>query len=200
VSDRRARTRVRRIPDRGVYEPQAIHAILDDAMVCHVGVVDDGHPLVVPTLHARDGDRLLIHGSSASRTMRLLSAGEPATVTATNFDGLVLARSAFHHSVNYRSATVFGRATPITDDAAKLAALELFLERFTPGRWQEVREPTRKELKGTSIVALPLDEASAKVRTGPPVDDEEDYALDVWAGVIPYRLERGDPVPDPRMA
>jgi uncharacterized protein len=183
-----------------VYEPEAIHAILDDAMVCHVGVVDGGQPLVVPTLHARDGDRLLVHGSSASRTMRLLSAGEPATVTATNLDGLVLARSAFHHSVNYRSATVYGRATPIQDEAEKLAALELFLERFAPGRWQEVREPTRKELKGTRVVALPLDEASAKVRTGPPIDDEEDYALDVWAGVIPFRLERGEPMPDPRRA
>jgi nitroimidazol reductase NimA-like FMN-containing flavoprotein (pyridoxamine 5'-phosphate oxidase superfamily) len=190
---------VRRVPDRGVYDRPAIYAILDEALVCHVGVVDDGQPLVVPTLHARDGDRLLIHGSKASRTMRLLAAGDPATVTVTHFDGLVLARSAFHHSVNYRSATVYGRAAPIEDERGKVEALELFLERFTPGRWQEVREPSSKELKGTAIVALPLDEASAKVRTGPPVDDEEDYGRDVWAGVLPYRLERGEPVPDPRM-
>jgi nitroimidazol reductase NimA-like FMN-containing flavoprotein (pyridoxamine 5'-phosphate oxidase superfamily) len=190
---------VRRIPKRGVYDRGAIDAILDEALVCHVGFVHDGHPVVIPTLFARVGDLVYFHGSAASRMLRTLTSGADVCLTVTLLDGLVLARSAFHHSANYRSVVVLGRAQVIEERAEKLAALEAFAERVAPGRWNEVREPTAKELKATTVLSLALDEASAKVRTGPPVDDEEDYALDVWAGVIPLRLVAGEPVPDPRL-
>jgi uncharacterized protein len=193
------RTRVRRTPQRGAYERDTIEAILDETLICHVGFVHDAHPVVIPTLHARLGDRLYLHGSAASRMLRTLLKGVPVCVTATLVDGLVLARSAFHHSVNYRSVVVFGEATAVEPEEERLKALELFTEKLVPGRWGEVRPPTRQELKGTKVLSLPLDEASAKVRGGPPIDDDEDYDLPVWAGVLPLGTEVAEPQPDPRL-
>jgi nitroimidazol reductase NimA-like FMN-containing flavoprotein (pyridoxamine 5'-phosphate oxidase superfamily) len=192
------RTRVRRVPQRGQYDRETVEAILDETLISHVGFVHDGHPVVIPTLHARLGDRLLLHGSAASRMLRTLEHGVPVCATATLVDGLVLARSAFHHSINYRSVVVFGEARLI-DPQQRLEALELFAEKLVPGRWPEVRPPTRQELKGTKVLELPLTEASAKVRTGPPIDDDEDYELPVWAGVLPLRTVIDPPQPDPRL-
>jgi uncharacterized protein len=190
------RTKLRRLPKRGAHDRPAIDAILDEALISHVGFVHDGRPAVIPTLHARLGDDVLIHGSAASRMLRALAQGIDVCLTATLIDGLVLARSAFHHSVNYRSVVLYGQAQLVTEPAAKEAALEAFTERLLPGRWADVRWPTRKELKATSVLTLPIAEGSAKVRTGPPIDDEPDYALDVWAGVVPLTLTRGEPVQD----
>jgi nitroimidazol reductase NimA-like FMN-containing flavoprotein (pyridoxamine 5'-phosphate oxidase superfamily) len=191
------RTRVRRNPKRGAYDRATIDAILDEAPICHVGIVGDaGQPFVLPTLHARRGDELLLHGSAASRLFRTAGAGVPVCVTATIIDGMVLARSAFHHSMNYRSVVLLGTAIRIDGDAAKTAALEAFTEKLVPGRWPEVRWPTRQELKGTHVLSIPIEEASAKVRAGGPVDDDEDYALPVWAGVVPLRLASDTPIPD----
>jgi hypothetical protein len=187
------------MPARGVHDRETIHAILDEAMVAHVGFAVDGQPYVIPTLHARIGEEVYFHGSAASRTIRALAAGAPACLTVTLLDGLVLARSAVHHSVNYRSVVVLGAARPIEDLSERMAAIEAFTERLIPGRWQEARPPTVKELKAISVLALSLEESSAKLRTGPPLDDEEDYALDVWAGVVPLRLSAEQPVPDPRL-
>jgi nitroimidazol reductase NimA-like FMN-containing flavoprotein (pyridoxamine 5'-phosphate oxidase superfamily) len=194
------RTRVRRAPKRADYSRETIDAILDEGLVAHLGFAVDGQPYVIPTLHARRGDIVYVHGSSASRMIRSLTAGLPACLTVTLIDGLVLARSAFHHSMNYRSAVVLGDARPVEGDAELLDALEAFTERLVPGRWDEVRPPSRQELKGTRVLAFDLDEASAKVRTGPPVDDDEDYALDVWAGVIPLATTPGPLTPDPKLA
>ena len=194
------RTRIRRLPKRGVYERDAIEAILDEALVCHLGFVADGHPVVTPTLFARVGDRVYVHGSAASRTLGKLAGGVEVCLTVTLVDALVLARSAFHHSVNYRSAMLFGRAERLNDPAQKLSALEAFTEKLVPGRWADVRPPTEQELKGTSVLSMPLDEVSAKVRTGPPLDDEPDYELETWAGVVPLTLARGLPLPDSRLA
>jgi nitroimidazol reductase NimA-like FMN-containing flavoprotein (pyridoxamine 5'-phosphate oxidase superfamily) len=194
-----ARTRVRRVPARGVYERESIEAILDQALVSHVGFVADGQPYVIPTLHARVGELLYLHGSAASRMLRTLEKGVPVCVTATLVDGLVLARSAFHHSINYRSVVVLGEARLVEPADERLRALELFMEKLVPGRWAEVRPPSRQELKGSKVLALSLDEASAKVRTGPPVDEEPDYSLPVWAGVLPLCPEVGEPEPDPRL-
>ncbi len=193
-----SRTRVRRVPDRGRYDRDTIDAILDETLVSHVGIVHDGAPVVIPTLHARLADRLYLHGSAASRLLRALERGAEVCATATMIDGLVLARSAFHHSVNYRSVVVFGTAHLVEPEQERLRALELFTEKLVPGRWPEVRPPTRQELKGTKVFELPLDEASAKVRTGPPVDEDEDYELPVWAGVLPLRTVVDPPQPDPR--
>jgi uncharacterized protein len=193
------RTRVRRVPQRGRYERETIEAILDETLISHVGFVYEGRPVVIPTLHARVGDRLYLHGSAASRMLRTLENGVPVCATATLVDGLVLARSAFHHSVNYRSVVVFGRAEAVEPAEERLKALELFAEKLVPGRWPEVRPPTRQELKGTKVLRLSLDEASAKVRTGPPMDDDEDYDLTVWAGVLPLKTVVGAPEPDPRL-
>jgi nitroimidazol reductase NimA-like FMN-containing flavoprotein (pyridoxamine 5'-phosphate oxidase superfamily) len=194
------RVRVRRMPERGHYDADTINPILDEAIVCHVGLVVDGQPYVIPSQHVRDGDRLLVHGSSASRPMRVLAAGAPCCVTVTLLDGLVCARSAYNHSANYRSVVVIGTPTPIDEPDEKLAALALFTNRIIPNRWDELRPPTATELKATTIVALPLDEASAKVRTGPPGDNEEDYdAVDCWAGVIPIATTFGPPIADPRL-
>jgi nitroimidazol reductase NimA-like FMN-containing flavoprotein (pyridoxamine 5'-phosphate oxidase superfamily) len=192
------RTRVRRVPQRGQYDRETVEAILDDTLISHIGFVHDDHPVVIPTLHARLGDRLYLHGSAASRMLRTLEGGAHVCATATLVDGLVLARSAFHHSVNYRSVVVFGQARLVEPDE-RIRALELFTEKLVPGRWPEVRPPTRKELKGTKVFELPLDEASAKVRTGPPIDDDEDYELPVWAGVLPLRTVVEPPQPDPRL-
>lgn len=187
------------MPARGVYDREGIDAILDEAMVAHLGFAHEGQPYVIPTLHARVGEEVYFHGSAGSRTIRALGAGAPVCLTATLLDGLVLARAAVHHSVNYRSVVVFGTARPVADLAERAAALQAFTDRLIPGRWEEVRPPTVKELKAIHVLALPLDEASAKIRTGPPVDDEEDYALDTWAGVIPMRTDAGAPLPDPRL-
>jgi nitroimidazol reductase NimA-like FMN-containing flavoprotein (pyridoxamine 5'-phosphate oxidase superfamily) len=194
------RTRVRRLPERGAYEREQIDGILDAGLVCHLGFVHDGHPFVIPTLYARVGDEVYVHGSSASRMLRSLKDGVDACLTVTLVDGLVLARSIFHHSVNYRSVVVLGRALEVTDPDEKLCALESFTERILPGRWAEVRWPSRQELKATSILRLALEEASAKVREGPPKDEDEDYLLPVWAGVIPLALRAGEPEADPRLA
>jgi uncharacterized protein len=190
------RTKLRRLPKRGAHDRGTIDAILDEALISHIGFVHDGRPAVIPTLHARIGDEVLIHGSAASRMLRALATGVELCLTATLIDGLVLARSAFHHSVNYRSVVLYGTARIVTEPDEKEAALEAFTERLLPGRWAEVRWPTPKELTATSVLTLPIEEGSAKVRNGPPIDDEPDYALDVWAGVVPLSLTRGEPVPD----
>jgi nitroimidazol reductase NimA-like FMN-containing flavoprotein (pyridoxamine 5'-phosphate oxidase superfamily) len=194
------RTKVRREPQRGVYERAAIDAILDEGFVCHLGFVHEGQPFVIPTLFARIGDEVYVHGSAASRMLRSLRGGVDACLTVTLVDGIVLARSIFNHSVNYRSVVVLGRAVEVENREEKLCALEAFSDRLVPGRWADVRPPTEQELKATSILRLPLDEAAAKVRTGPPEDEEEDYALGVWAGVIPVALTAGEAQPDPRLA
>jgi uncharacterized protein len=192
------RVRVRRQPDRGHYERAAIDAVLDAGLIAHVAFVDDGQPMCIPTLYARVGDDVYIHGSSASRTLRALARGAPACLTVTIVDGLVLARSVFEHSANYRSAVVLGSFRPIEDDHERLAAFEAFTDKVVPGRWSEARPPNAKELRATQILALPIDEASAKMRSGPPSDDDsEDAALDVWAGVLPLAWTFGEPVPSP---
>ena len=196
----RQRGIVKRLPQRANYDRSTIHAILDEAFVCHLGFVVDGDPYVIPTNYARDGDRLILHGSPASRMLKTLREGVGVCVTVTILDGLVLARSAFHHSVNYRSVVLFGKATVIDDPEEKKEALRLFVEHVAPGRSTEARPPNDKELKQTLVLALAIEEVSAKIRTGPPVDDEEDYALPVWAGVIPLKLTHGDPIPDERPA
>jgi nitroimidazol reductase NimA-like FMN-containing flavoprotein (pyridoxamine 5'-phosphate oxidase superfamily) len=193
------RTQLRRLPKRGVFDKAQVHAILDEGFICHVGFIADGQPFVIPTGYARSGDTIYIHGSAASRMLRNLDAGVDLCVTVTLVDGLVLARSGFHHSMNYRSVVVLGNARLVTETREKLDALRLFTNHIVPGRWEEVRPPTDQELKGTSVLALALDEVSAKVRSGPPIDDEEDYALPIWAGVVPVRTHLGDPVPDDRV-
>ena len=194
-----ARTTLKRLPQRGAFDRESIDQILDEGFICHVGFAVDGQPYVIPTGYARAGDRLFIHGSQASRMLRTLGQGLEVCLTVTLIDGLVLARSAFHHSMNYRSVVVFGRATVVDERKEKLAALRALSDHMIPGRWDDVREPNDRELQLTTVLALALDEASAKVRTGPPLDDEEDYELSVWAGVIPLRLVANAPVPDPRL-
>lgn len=194
------RVRVRRKRERGSYDRAVIDAILDEALIAHLGIVDDrGQPFVIPTLHARKGDVVYCHGSTASRTLRALASGAPACLTVSLIDGLVLARAAMHHSANYRSAMVIGQATLVEDPQEKRAALEAVLEHIIPGRLADVRAPTENELKATSVLALPIEETSAKARSGGPVDDEEDYALPAWAGVIPLLTGAGTPEPDGRL-
>jgi uncharacterized protein len=195
---RTTRTEVHRLPLRGAYDRETIDAILDEGLICHVGFVSDGSPFVIPTGYGRDGDRLLIHGSAASRMLRALSMGAEACITVTLLDGLVLARSAFHHSMNYRSVVVLANGTLIDEPEAKMAALRVITERLVPGRWDDVRQPTPQEMKGTTVLSFPINEASAKVRVGPPKDDEEDYALPIWAGVLPLSLVPGAPIADER--
>lgn len=187
--------RVRRLPERGAYDRATIDAILDEGLVAHVGFVHDGAPVVIPTGYVRDGDRLLLHGSRASGMMRALAGGQPVCVTVTLLDGLVLAKSGFNHSMNYRSVVVHGRATPVPD-ADKEAALRAYMERLLPGRWDALRPTTADELAGTAVAALPLDAASAKVRTGPPKDEAGDLAWPVWSGVLPLTTHVGPPVAD----
>lgn len=191
------RTTVKRLADRGRYDPATVHAILDEADVCHVGVVIDGSPLVIPTLHVRVGDQLILHGSPASRMLRTASTQE-ICVTATLIDGFVLARSALHHSVNYRSVVVIGRPERVPE-AEKAAVLDALVDKITPGRRPYLRAMTDREVKATNVIRLPITEASAKVRTGPPGDDEEDYDLPIWAGVVPIVTSYGPPVTDPSM-
>jgi len=188
------RTRVRRVPQRGAYDRPLIDAILDEALVCHVGLVSDAQPFVIPTIHWRIGDELYIHGSAASRMIEQGVSGAPLCITVTLIDGVVLARSAFHHSLNYRSVVILGRARAVTERDKKLAALSALVERFSPGRSERVRAPSEQELKATTLLSLPIAEASAKVRRGGPIDDEKDLALPVWAGVIPLRLEALPPL------
>jgi nitroimidazol reductase NimA-like FMN-containing flavoprotein (pyridoxamine 5'-phosphate oxidase superfamily) len=194
-----AQNRVRRMPDRGAYDKATLYPIVDEALICHVGLLEEEQPIVIPTLHARDGDQILLHGATTSRLLRYAATGAPLCITVTLVDGLVLARSIFHHSVNYRSAVLFGRGTLIEGDAAKLAALERFTEKLIPGRWHDARQPNAVELKATAIVAVTIESASAKIRTGPPKDDEEDYALGMWAGVVPLHQSVGPVQPDPRL-
>ncbi|MEZ5399707.1 MAG: pyridoxamine 5'-phosphate oxidase family protein [Bryobacteraceae bacterium] len=191
------RSTLRRHPERGSYDREVIYGILDAGFLCHVGFVEDGRPFVIPTAYGRSGDRLLIHGSAASRMMKRLAEGAEACVTVTLVDGLVLARSAFSHSVNFRSVVVFGEARPVTDAAEKHEALRVITENIAPGRWTASRQPTEKELKATTVVWLRLDEASAKVRSGPPKDDPEDLALGYWAGEVPLRWTYGPPLVAP---
>jgi uncharacterized protein len=192
------RTRVVREPHRGSFDREAIYKILDEAFVCHVGFSVNAQPFVIPTMFARVGDNIYFHGSAASRMLRELSAGLAVCVTVSLIDGLVLARSVFNHSMNYRSVVALGQATLVNDPDEKLTALRAFTEKILPGRWDDARQPNAKELKATSILRLPLQEVSAKMRTGPVQDDEEDYALSVWAGVLPIRLTAGAPERDER--
>lgn len=194
------RTKLKRIPKRGNFERATIYQILDEAFICHVGFVVNNQPFVIPTLFARIADRLVLHGSAASRMMRSLSEEIDVCVTVTLIDGLVLARSAFHHSMNYRSVVVFGKAKIITEEEEKYAALKAFTEHIVPERWPSIRPPSKNELKGTTVLSLPLTEASAKIRAGGPVDDEDDYRMDVWAGVVPFYQGIGTPVADERLA
>ena len=194
-----ARTTLKRLPQRGAFDRASINQILDEGFICHVGFAVDGQPFVIPTGYARAGDRLLIHGSQASRMLRTVGQGIDVCLTVTLIDGLVLARSAFHHSMNYRSVVVFGRAVLVYEREEKLTALRALSEHLIPGRWDDVRRPSERELQLTTVLSLPLDEASAKVRTGPPLDDEEDYELSVWAGVISLRMVARAPTPDPRL-
>lgn len=190
-------TTLKRLPKRGVFERDAVYKILDEGFICHVGFVADGQPFVIPTGYARVDDKLYIHGSAASRMLRSLAEGIDVCVTVTLLDGLVLARSAFHHSVNYRSVVILGRAKLVESNAEKMTALEAFTEQVVPGRWAEIRWPNEQELKGTLVLALPLEEVSAKVRTGPPSDDEEDMNQPVWAGVLPLSLTAAAPITAP---
>lgn len=194
-----ARTQVRRLPKRAAYDKEQVHAILDEGYICHVGFVVDGQPYVIPTGYARFGDQIYIHGSSASRMLRSAGEGVDVCVTVTLVDGFVLARSVFHHSMNYRSVVVLGKARLVTELEEKQAALRCFTNHIVAGRWEEARQPTEQELKATSVLALPLEEVSAKVRTGPPVDDEEDYSMPIWAGVVPVRPVLGEALPDDRV-
>ncbi len=193
------RSTVKRLPARGVYDRAVIHEILDAGIVCHLGFVVDSQPFVIPTTYVRVDETIYVHGSPASRMLQTLELGVAACLTVTLVDGLVLARSAFHHSINYRSVVVFGTATLVNDPDEKLAALHALTDHLIPGRWQEIRQPSPQELKRTLVLGLRIDEASAKIRVGPPIDEEEDYELDMWAGVVPLKLAAAEPVPDPRL-
>src|SRR6185312_14213822 len=193
------RTELRRLPNRGSHNAEVVHGILDTAFLAHVGFSINGQPFVIPTLYGREGDKLYLHGSAASRMLRELDSGVAACVTVTLVDGLVLARSAFHHSMNYRSVVAFGTARKISSAAEKERALRIISEHLISGRWNDVRLPTEQELKATAVLEFTIEEASAKVRTGPPLDDEDDYALPVWAGVLPLELTPKDALPDSRL-
>ena len=193
------RTRVKRLGKRAVYDRDEVYGVLDAGLMCHVGYVIDGQPYVTPTAYWRDGDQVFWHGSSASRMLRQVATGIPICFTVAILDGLVLARSGFNSSINYRSLMAFGHADKVSEPAAKLAALERFSERLTPGRWAEQRPPTSQELKATTVLKMRLEEVSAKIRTGPPGDDEADYAQDIWAGVVPVRSVLGAVEDDPRL-
>lgn len=199
IFEQTERTKLKRLPARGVYDRELVYQILDEGLVCHIGFAVEGRPYVIPTGYARVDDQLYIHGSQASRMLRTLHRGVEACVTVTLLDGLVLARSAFHHSMNYRSVVIFGNARLVDDPQEKLSALRAFSEHMIRGRWDEVRQPTEQEMRATTVLSLPLEEASAKVRTGPPLDDEEDYELPIWAGVVPLSLVAGPPIPDERL-
>ncbi len=193
------RTQLRRLPKRGFHDPETVRAILDASFLAHIGFSVEGQPFVIPTLFGREEDKLYMHGSAASRMLRHLETGVPACVNVTIVDGLVLARSAFHHSMNYRSVVAFGTARKIEERDKKNHALRVVSEHLIRGRWEDVRQPTDQELKGTSVLEFSIEEASAKIRTGPPADDEEDYVLPMWAGVLPLKLVAESPIPDSRL-
>jgi uncharacterized protein len=199
LSNSTERSTVKRLPARGVYDRAVIDQILDAGIVCHLGFVVDGQPFVIPTTYVRVDETLYVHGSPASRMLQTLELGVAACLTVTLVDGLVLARSAFHHSINYRSVVVFGTAKLVNDPDEKFAALHALTDHLIPGRWQEIRQPSAQELKRTLVLGLRIDEASAKIRVGPPIDEEEDYELNVWAGIVPLKLTASEPVPDPRL-
>ncbi|HEX2990056.1 MAG TPA: pyridoxamine 5'-phosphate oxidase family protein [Anaerolineales bacterium] len=190
------RSRIKRLPKRGHYDRETIYRILDEALICHVGIVEHGQPFVIPINFARTGDSIVLHGAKASRLLKYIEAGNPVCLEATIVDGLVLARSVFHHSMNYRSVVLFGTGRIIEDDREKMAALEAITEHLIPGRWKEARLPNRKEMNATLVVSIKIDEASAKLRTGAPADDAEDYDLPVWAGVLPLREVTLSPIRD----
>ena len=190
------RSRIKRLPKRGHYDRETIYRILDEALICHVGIVEHGQPFVIPINFARTGDSVVLHGAKASRLLKYIEAGNPVCLEATIVDGLVLARSVFHHSMNYRSVVLFGTGRIVEDDLEKMAALEAITEHLIPGRWKEARLPNRKEMNATLVVSIKIDEASAKVRVGSPIDDEEDYDLPVWAGVLPLREVSLSPIRD----
>jgi nitroimidazol reductase NimA-like FMN-containing flavoprotein (pyridoxamine 5'-phosphate oxidase superfamily) len=193
------RNRIRRVPKRAQYDKETIYRILDEGLVCHVGIVEGNQPVVIPMNYARHDDALVLHGAPASRLVKYVRAGHPVCVTVTLLDGLVLARSVYHHSMNYRSVVVFGRGRLIEAEQEKLAALEVLTEHILAGRWQDARRPNRQELDATDVVSIAIESASAKVRTGPPADDEEDYRLPVWAGILPIQQQALTPVNDPRL-
>ncbi|HSL45624.1 MAG TPA: pyridoxamine 5'-phosphate oxidase family protein [Anaerolineales bacterium] len=194
------KNRIHRLPKRGYYDRETIYRILDEALICHVGFAEQGQPFVIPINFARVDDTIMLHGAKASRLLKHIEAGHPVCVEATIVDGLVLARSVFHHSVNYRSVVLFGRGQLVTDEQEKLLALKAITDHLIPGRWDEARLPNRKEMNATSVVSIPIEEASAKVRVGPPVDDEQDYGLPLWAGILPLREMALTPVRDERQS
>ncbi len=198
-SSKTERNQIKRKPERGQYDRETIYRILDEALICHVGFVENEEPLVIPMNFARMGDTIVLHGAKASRLLKHVAAGPTVCVEVTLVDGLVLARSVFNHSINYRSVVLFGTGRLVEEDGEKLAALEAITEHILPGRWRDARLPTPKEMNATSVVSIQIDQASAKVRSGPPVDDEEDYALPIWAGVLPLKQMALAPVPDERM-
>jgi uncharacterized protein len=193
------RTRVTREPQLGIYDREVAYQILDEAFICHIGFSVEGQAFVIPTSYGRSGDHLYVHGSAASRTLKQLKQGMPACVAVTLLDGLVLARSLFNHSMNYRSVVILGTATAVEEPEEKLAALRVLSEHILPGRWNDARQPNERELKATLVIKLPIEEFSAKVRTGPPIDDEDDYSLPTWAGVMPLEMIARDAVPDPKL-
>lgn len=197
--EKNEKNRIRRLPKRGIYERESIYQILDEALICHIGFIEDNQPYVIPMNYARLGDTILLHGANSSRLMKATAAGIPVCVEVTIVDGLVLARAVFNHSVNYRSVVLFGKGQVIEGDEEKLAALEAITEHLIPGRWRETRRPNQKELNATSVVAIKIEQASAKLRSGPPVDDEADLGLPVWAGVLPMQEQPLEPVPDSLM-
>ena len=194
-----ARTRVVREPDRAVYDRETVYRILDEGFLCHVGFTVDGQPFVIPTSYGRKDASLYIHGSAASRMLRQMKEGVPVCITITLLDGLVLARSIFNHSMNYRSVVVLGKATLVDDPKEKLSALRVLSEHILRGRWDDSRQPNERELKATSVLRVPLEEYSAKVRSGPPIDDPDDYSFPTWAGVIPLEMKAGIPINDPQL-
>ena len=191
--------KVNRIPERGLYDSETINKIIDEALYCNISFIQDGHPFIIPTNHARMNDHLVFHGAKASRLLKQISGGEEIAVSVTILDGLVLARSVFHHSMNYRSVVIFGKGKLIKNKIEKLNALEAITNHIIPGRWNDARKPNEKELNATSVVSLKIDEASAKIRSGPPKDEEEDYDLPVWAGVIPFSKKFEQPKEDPKL-
>ncbi len=193
------RSKLKRLPKRGDYDREIIYGIIDEALICHVGFVQDNQPFVIPTIHARVDDNIVLHGSKASRLLKYVESGGEVCITATMLDGLVLARSVFHHSMNYRSAVLFGTGRAIEGESEKLRALEAVSEHVMPGRWQDARKPNRKELNATTVVSIPIEDASAKIRTGPPVDEPEDYDLPIWAGVVPIKQKAFTPENDPQL-
>ncbi len=194
-----ARTRVVREADRAVYDRETVYRILDEGFLCHAGFAVDGQPFVIPTSYGRKDASLYIHGSAASRMLRQIKEGVPVCITVTLLEGLVLARSIFNHSMNYRSVVILGKATPVDDPAEKLAALRILSEHILPGRWDDSRQPNERELKATSVLRVPIEEFSAKVRQGPAIDDEEDYTFPTWAGVVPLEMVAGKPIDDARL-